>query len=159
PATRPVFLRLHGVAHGRFVVADNLPQDFRVGVFGQKPEYPVWVRFSGDIQPGSPDLKGTAGVAIKLFGVEGKKLLPPEEDATTHDFILQNHDVFFADTAKDMCEFTCQALNGKFNEYVKAHPVTGQVLDEMAKVVNSVLATSYWSGLPYRFGEGKYVKY
>jgi hypothetical protein len=105
PATRPVFLRLHGVAHGTFAVRPDLPADLRVGVFGQQPEFPVWVRFSGDIQPGSPDLKGTAGIGTKLFGVEGEKLLPPDQDATTHDFLLQNHDVFFVDTAKDMCEF------------------------------------------------------
>ena len=159
PATRPVFLRLHGVAYGTFKVADNLPQDLHVGVFGQKSEYPVWVRFSGDIQPGSPDLKGTAGVAIKLFGVEGKKLLAPDQDASTHDFLLQNHDVFFTDTARDMCEFTCQSLNGKFDQYVEAHPITGQILNDMAKVVDSVLTTAYWSGLPYRFGKERCIKY
>ncbi len=159
PATRPVFLRLHGVVHGTFQVVDGLAEELRVGVFGHKGEFPVWVRFSGDIQPGTPDLKGTAGIAIKLFGVEGKKILAPDEDATTHDFLLQNHDVFFTDTAKDMCEFTCQSLNGKFDDYVQAHPVTGRVLADMEKVVDSVLATPYWSGLPYRFGEGHYVKY
>ncbi len=159
PATRPVFLRLHGVAHGTFSVAPDLPADLRVGLFGQKSEYPVWVRFSGDIQPGSPDLKGTAGIGIKLFGVEGRKLLAPDEEATTHDFLLQNHDVFFVDTAKDMCEFTCQSLNGGFNAYVQAHPITGQILDDMEKVVDSVLATPYWSGLPSRFGQNRYVKY
>jgi hypothetical protein len=159
PATRPVFLRLHGVANGTFEVAKDIRDDLRVGVFCQKREYPVWVRFSGDIQPGSPDLKGTAGVAIKLFGVDGKKLLSPDEDALTHDFLLQNHDVFFTDTASDMCDFTCQSLNGKFKEYIEAHPVTGQVLNDMEKVVDSVLATSYWSGLPYRFGKDRYVKY
>ena len=159
PATRPVFLRLHGVAHGTLEVAVNLRDDLRVGVFGQKRDYPVWVRFSGDIQPGSPDLKGTAGIAIKLFGVDGKKLLTPDEEARTHDFLLQNHDVFFTDTARDMCEFTCQSLNGKFNDYVAAHPITGQVLNDMEKVVDSVLVTPFWSGLPYRFGKERYVKY
>jgi hypothetical protein len=29
----------------------------------------------------------------------GPKLLAPDEDTTTHDFLLQNHDVFFVDTA------------------------------------------------------------
>jgi hypothetical protein len=159
PATRPVFLRLHGVAHGKFVVADDIPEDLRIGVFGQKKDYPVWVRFSGDIQPGSPDLKGTNGVAIKLFGVDGKKLLSPEQDSLTQDFLLQNHDVFFVDTAKDMCEFTCQSLNGKSDSYIAAHPVTGKILNDMKKVVDSVLTTPYWSGLPYRFGKDKYVKY
>lgn len=124
PATRPVFLRLHGVAHGRFVVESSLPEALRVGVFAQSPEYPVWVRFSSDVQPGRPDVKGTMGVGIKLFGVEGGKLLEPDQDAATRDFILQNHDVFFVDTAKDMCEFTCDSLHGKGDEYLNNHPVT-----------------------------------
>lgn len=159
PATRPVFLRLHGVAHGRFIVDPNLPESLRVGVFAQAPEYPVWVRFSADVQPGKPDLKGTTGIAIKLFGVEGEKLLTPDQDASTQDFILQNHDVFFVDTAKDMCEFTCQSLHGKGDEYLKAHPVTAQVLKDMEKIVESVLTTDYWSVLPSCFGEGRFVKY
>jgi hypothetical protein len=159
PATRPVFLRLHGVAYGRFEVVPDLPDDLRVGLFGQKQQYPAWVRFSGDIQPGRPDFKGTAGIAIKLFGVEGRKLLSPDEFATTHDFLLQNHDVFFSDTARDFGEFTCLSLNGKGKEYLAAHPVTSQILDDMEKVVDSVLATTYWSALPYRFGRDRYVKY
>lgn len=159
PATRPVFLRLHGVAHGRFVIEPNLPETLRVGVFAQSPEYPVWVRFSSDVQPGKPDVKGTMGVGIKLFGVDGEKLLEPDQDAATHDFILQNHDVFFVDTAKDMCEFTCDSLHGKGDEYLGNHPVTARILDEMEKQVPSVLTSDYWSVLPSCFGEGRFVKY
>ena len=58
PATRPVFLRLHGAAHGTLSIRDDLPAELRVGLFGQALEYPVWVRFSSDRQPGIPDLKG-----------------------------------------------------------------------------------------------------
>lgn len=159
PATRPVFLRLHGAAHGTFLVNPDLPEELRVGVFGQAGEYPAWVRFSSDLQPGLPDLKGTVGIGIKLFGVDGRKVMEPDQDATTHDFILQNHDVFFVDTAGDMCEFTCASLNGGFKQYVAEHPVTGEVLDAMEKVVDSVLETPYWSVLPSRFGKGRYVKY
>ena len=159
PATRPVFLRLHGVAHGRFVVAPGLPEALRVGVLAQATEYPVWVRFSADVQPGRPDLKGTTGIGIKLFGVTGEKLLEPDQNASTQDFILQNHDVFFVDTAKDMCEFTCQSLHGKGAEYEAQHPITAQVLQEMQKTVESALTTNYWSVLPSRFGDGRFVKY
>ncbi|UIF88299.1 LodA/GoxA family CTQ-dependent oxidase (plasmid) [Cupriavidus necator] len=159
PATRPVFLRLHGVAHGRFTVAPNLPDVHKVGVFAQAREYSAWVRFSADVQPGVPDLKGTTGIGIKLFGVAGPKLLEPDQDASTHDFILQNHDVFFADTAKDMCEFTCQSLHDKRDEYLNEHPVTAQILKEMEKRVESALTTPYWSVLPSRFGDARFVKY
>jgi len=110
PATRPVFLRLHGAIHGYLEVVPELPDEFKVGIFKQKPKYPVWVRSSSDIQPGRPDFKGTVGIALKLFDVEGEKLLAPNQEATTQDFILQNHDVFFVDTARDMCEFTRLAL-------------------------------------------------
>ena len=113
PARRPVFLRLHGVAHARFEVVPGLPDDLRVGVFGEQGEYTAWVRFSSDLPDGRPDFKSTVGVGIKLFGVDGEKLLPPDQDASTHDFILQNFDVFFVDTAKDMCEFTQASLTSE----------------------------------------------
>ncbi|MEO1085300.1 MAG: catalase, partial [Acidobacteriota bacterium] len=159
PATRPVFLRLHGVAHGRFEVVKDLPAALRVGVFGARSSYPAWVRFSSDVQPGSPDLRGTCGVGIKIFDVDGPKCLPPEENATTQDFVLQNMDVFFTDTAKDMCEFTCASLNGNGDQYLEDHPRTAEILKEMEKVVDSVLETPYWSCLPFRFGDSRYVKY
>lgn len=159
PATRPVFLRLHGSAHGTFDIRPDLPDDLRVGLFGQRQSYPAWVRFSSDVQPGRPDFKGTCGIGIKLFGVEGEKMLPPETQASTQDFILQNMDVFFSDTAKDMCEFTCASLTGRINEYLASHPTTARILEAMEKVVDSVLETPYWSGVPFRFGEGRYVKY
>jgi hypothetical protein len=37
-----------------------------------------------------------------------------------------------------MCEFTCQALNGKDKEYLEAHPVTAQVFVDTEKVVTHV---------------------
>src|SRR3954447_21024561 len=159
PALRPVFLKPHGVAGGTFTVRPDLPEELRVGVFAGA-SYPAWVRFSSDTIPTVPDLGTTCGIAIKLFGVPGPKLLTPDADATTHDFLLQNHDVFFVDTARDMCEFTyAGVVNGDYEPYLKAHPVTRQILDDMAKEVPSVLLTDYWSGLPYAFGDGRYVKY
>lgn len=159
PARRPVFLRMHGAAHGRLEVAADLPAELRVGVLAQQAAYPVWVRFSSDVQDRVPDRRGTVGIGIKLFDVAGPKLLAPDEDAPTHDFVLQNHDRFFVDTARDMCEFTCLALAGRDQEWLDAHPITGTVLAEMEKDVDSVLATPFWSVLPSRFGAGRHVKY
>jgi len=158
PATRPVFLRLHGVTHGTFEIKPDLPEALRVGLFGRGGSYATWVRFSSDIQPGSPDVGGTMGAALKLFGVAGKKVLYQDADAPTHDFILQNHDVFFVDNATEMCRFTCDSLHGRDAEYIKEHPVTGQVLSDMEKTVPSVLETPYWSVLPFKFGD-RYAKY
>ncbi|MBB4635044.1 LodA/GoxA family CTQ-dependent oxidase [Longimicrobium terrae] len=151
PATRPVFRRTHGVAHGTFVIQPDLPPELRVGVFGQKSEYAAWVRFSSDIQPGTADYKGgPAGIGIKLFGVEGTKVMEPDQDATTQDFILQNFPIFFVDDAEQMCDFS---TGGNPN------PKTDQILDEMNHPVDSVLETPYWGVLPTRFGADQYCKY
>jgi hypothetical protein len=51
PALRPVFLKPHGIAHGIFRVAPNLPEDLKIGIF-RGSEYAAWVRFSSDTLPG-----------------------------------------------------------------------------------------------------------
>ena len=158
PAKRPVFLKPHGIARGSFQVRLPLPAELRTGIFMESKEFPAWVRFSSDTVPAMTDLKTTTGVGIKIFGVEGIKLFGNPAD-TTHDFILQNHDVFFVDTARDMCVFTQAAFEGRENEYLKAHPITAAILKDMEKVVPSVLGITYWSVLPYRFGDKRFVKY
>jgi hypothetical protein len=159
PVLRSVFLKPHGVARGIFTIRPDLPEELRVGLL-QYERFPVWVRFSSDTLPSRPDLRTTVGVGIKLFGVPGTKLLEPEISAATHDLVLQNHDVFFVDTARDMCEFTyAGVVGGDYGPYLAAHPKTQQILDDMAKVVPSVLTTDYWSVLPYAFGPKQYVKY
>ncbi|WP_276484228.1 hypothetical protein [Paraflavitalea pollutisoli] len=158
PVRRAVFLKPHGVAKADFIITPGLPQEYRVGIFAHD-RLDAWVRFSSDTLPGLGDLKSTVGVGIKLFGVPGTKLLPGDENATTADFILQNMDVFFVDTAMDMCEFTyAGAVEHDYNKYLDSHPITAKILDEMAKVVPSCLTSPYWSGLPYAFGD-RFVKY
>jgi hypothetical protein len=158
PAMRPVFLKPHGVVHGVFRVRPDLPADLRVGIFAGR-EYPAWVRFSSDTLPTANDYLTTVGVGIKLFGVPEKKIFGAPDDPT-FDFILQNMDVFFVNTAKDMCEFTqAGVVSGNYDLYLASHPETAKILNDMAKPVGSVLASPYWSGVPFAFGPGRYVKY
>ena len=58
-----------------------------------------------------------------------------------------------------MCAFTrAGVVDGSYDPYLAAHPKTAALLAAMAKPVASLLATPYWSGLPFRLGEG-FVKY
>lgn len=161
PARRPVFLRLHGVAHGRFEIVPDLPESLRVGIFGQRESYPAWVRFSSDIKDSLPDYQSTVGIGIKLFDVVGTKLLSPDEAAPTADFILQNMNVFFVDNAQQMCEFTRASLNTKedHDAWLAEHPETDRILKAMKKEVPTVLASEMWSVIPFRFGDKRYCKY
>jgi hypothetical protein len=68
--------------------------------------------------------------------------------------------ISFFDNASEMCAFTrAGVIGGDYQPYLDAHPETSRILNEMAKVVDSVLTTSYWSGLPYSFGTDTHVKY
>ncbi len=157
PAMRPVFLKVHGVAHGRFEIRRDVPKDLAIGVFAKRKTFQAWVRFSSDTTPSTPDLRTTLGIGIKLFDVPGTKLIG---DGDTQDFILQNHDVFFVNTAKDMCEFTkAGVVDGDYDPYLIRHPRTKLILEQMKKVELSVLTTTYWSVLPYALGARDAVKY
>lgn len=157
PAERAVFRKLHGVAHARLDMLDTIPEHLKVGVFAHQ-RLDAWVRFSSDTAPGSADLGTTTGIGIKLFGLPGPKALG--EDGDTADFIMQNHPVFFVDTAQDMVEFTYAGVVDKnYNAYYAQHPKTKQILADMAKVEGSVLTATYWAILPFHAGESRFVKY
>jgi len=145
PALRAVFQQYHGTAHGTFSVLPNLAPELRVGVFAHEA-FPVWVRFSAD--PGSNYVNG---IGIKLFGVPGPKLLEP--DAPTQDFLMQNAPRFFADDAQSMYDF------GENPDTFPKRAEADAILAEMNVRRGSVLKIAYWSGLPSRFGAGRYVKY
>jgi len=158
PAFRPVFLKPHGVARGTLRINPDLPDDLRVGLFLGR-EYPAWVRFSSDTIPSANDFKTTLGIGIKLFEVPGEKIFGNPADIT-FDILLQNFDVFFVDNAEEMCAFTrAGVVEHNYNLYLDKHPETAKLLDEMAKPVASVLASPYWSGVPFAFGPDRYVKY
>lgn len=153
---RPVFRKLHGIAHGKLEPLPNLDEQYKTG-FLARGILPAWVRFSSDIGPTDPDLNSTIGIGIKLFGVPGRNALG--EDGATADLIMQNYPVFFVDDARTMCEFTyAGTVLRDYPGYLAQHPRTREILDDMAKVEGSVLTATYWGILPFRLG-GQVVKY
>lgn len=157
PAERPVFRKLHGVARGRLEMLRDIPDDLKVGVFAHD-RLTAWMRFSSDTSPTSPDLQSTIGIGLKVFGVPGEKAWGGEGE--TADFIMQNYPVFFVDDAKTMCEFTyAGVVQGDYPGWLKHHPRTNHILNEMAKVEGSVLTTTYWGILPFGAGQAQAVKY
>jgi hypothetical protein len=157
PAERPVFRKVHGVAHGWLEPLAHLDKDMRAG-FLSRGKLDAWVRFSSDTAPNSADLQTTVGIGIKLFGVPGKNALG--EDGATADLIMQNYPIFFVDDAKEMCEFTyAGVVLHDYPGYLADNPKTKRILDEMARVEGSVLTTTYWAILPFRMGASRIVKY
>ena len=88
----------------RFEVLPDLPAALRHGVFAEPRAFDAYVRFSNG--KGWDDRLGDAhGMAIKLLGVPGEKLLEDEKDATTQDFVLFDNPVFFIKNVADYVPF------------------------------------------------------
>lgn len=85
---RVLHVKAHAGVVGHLTVTARDP--YRVGVFSGEPaDYPVYVRFSNSAghrqSDGAPDARG---VALKLVGVPGPKLIPGLEQALTQDFLF-----------------------------------------------------------------------
>jgi catalase len=95
---RDAHAKAHGCLTATFTVRENLPEAMRTGVFVPGHQYKAWIRFSNGNAEVQPDYdKDARGMAIKLMGVEGPKLLdsPADKDAQTQDFLMINYPVFF----------------------------------------------------------------
>ena len=102
----------HGCVRAEFVVEPDLPDEYRVGLFREPKTYPAWVRFSNGAE--DDDRKPDAhGMAVKLMGVDGPKVLDAERDATTHDFVMVDSPAFFLPDAAEYAEFTAAMLKAK----------------------------------------------
>jgi hypothetical protein len=96
--------KIHAGFLAKFQVLANMPEHARHGVFAEPRTFPAVVRFSNGDSHINPDRKPEPrGIAIKLIGVEGRKLLPGQEDAVTQDFLATSHSVTSA--VRDVTQF------------------------------------------------------
>ena len=86
---RALHAKAHVGARAELRVLPDLPEPFRVGIFAAPGNYSAWVRYSNGHGGRRRDHVGDVrGVAIKIVGVPGRKLIPGMEDARTQDFLL-----------------------------------------------------------------------
>ncbi|HXO26619.1 MAG TPA: hypothetical protein VOA80_04710 [Thermoanaerobaculia bacterium] len=91
---RGLHAKLHAGLMAEFQVLADLPPHARCGVFSEPQIFPAVVRFSNGEPAPHPDRHPEPrGIAIKLIGVPGRKLLPGQEDAVTQDFLATSHSV------------------------------------------------------------------
>lgn len=94
----------HAGLAAEFEVLPDLPEYARHGVFREPKVFPAVVRFSNGRPDPGPDVRPEPrGIAIKLFGVPGDKLLEADRNAVTQDFLATSHSV--TSTVRDMKQF------------------------------------------------------
>jgi hypothetical protein len=156
------------------------PVFLQQGVFKTPREFKAWVRFSG----GSPQIQGdwkpdARGIAIKLLGVEGDKIVPGLEKLRTQDFLMINNPTFFIDSVANYLALTrLQVKSYRENNalltfrYFFQSP-GGSIwrpqawrLRELREAVallgwppRNVLAERFYSISAYSIGATNYVKY
>ncbi|HSC52732.1 MAG TPA: SRPBCC family protein [Phnomibacter sp.] len=156
---RQVHTKMHGCVKAAFTIEPHLPAALRVGVFAEEKAYHAWVRFSNGSTVPKPDVKkDVRGIAIKLMGVPGEKLLTDEHLQLTQDFLLMNSETFFSKNVKEFKGLLAAATAAsklKLLGYA-VNPLHWSLLKRVAasnKRCSNPLAIAYWSTQPYQFGQ------
>ena len=153
--------KMHGCVKAKFHVLPDIPEDLRVGLFAEPKSYETWVRFSNESgRVTSDDAKDARGVAIKLMGVAGPKLLEGEEDCETFDFLMTNRPAFFVRNVAEFAPMMRALLGGKrrFIAFILTHGRIRRALNRWRQHHGHVFHTQYFSGVPYLLGKNA-VKY
>ena len=160
-ALRDAHPKAHGCVRAELHVLDTLPDGLAKGIFVPGKTYQAWIRFSnGSRDATRADIKGDArGMAIKVLGVPGKKLLEDEVQAFTQDFIMISHPVFFADDPRRYLSLIARGSSDSFSEKLLIPFTLGLKGALIAwkttrKKISNPLQARYWSMVPYQLGTG-----
>lgn len=101
-ALRGAHAKTLGVARAYVEIFGDAPAPYAQGIYAKPGRHDAVIRFSSANNHLGPDshLGPVLGLAIKIFDVEGAKLVDEEPDSTTFDLVLKNNATFVANTAK-----------------------------------------------------------
>ncbi|WP_428668373.1 catalase family protein [Reyranella sp.] len=155
PVLRDAHPKAHGLVSAEFIVLDGLPEELRRGVFAKPGTYQALIRFSaGNVEVQPDTIPQAAGMAIKLLGVEGEKLLQRERNAKTQDFIMINAPVFFVSNLKEYVGVHEAMDEDRLLEFFQARPRLLQAIAIVrGQAINNPVQVRYWSMTPYLLGE------
>ena len=113
PYRRDAHAKAHGCVKATFTVPELNNPILKQGVFSQPKQFQAWIRFSnGFDRPQNDNVKDARGMAIKVMGVGGKKLLKAEQNEMTQDFVMLNNPTFFLPNVKEYTEFNQYQAQG-----------------------------------------------
>ena len=155
PTHRDAHTKNHGCVRAKLTIDKARPAETRYGVFSNDKSYNAWIRFSnagGEVK--SDAVGGGRGMALKLLGVEGEKILPAEKNEKTQDFLFVNHPVF---VVRDIQEYIKVQTHPLW--FVLGHPRTALLVKSLTgHKVTDLLESRYWSMSSFRLGKSA-VKY
>ena len=155
--------KTQGIVRGEFVVRDDLPLEFRHGIYAKGRSFPAWVRFSGPGPYITPDIDdvGFMSISIKLMGVPGPKLM--EEEKFTLDMFGVSTPTFVTPDTKANAQLQKESLKNAqifyFLNFNRSHVLDLIMQSLWTKTQSSPFEAPYFSCVPYLLGEGRAMQY
>lgn len=155
--------KTQGIVRGEFTIHENIPEQFRHGIYAKPQTFPAWVRFSGPGPYITPDIDdvGFMSISIKLMGVPGPKLM--DEEKHTIDMFGVSTPTFVTPDVKANAQLQKESLkNAQIFYFLNLH--RSHVMDLIMqslfiKTQSSPLEAPYFSCVPYLLGEGRAMQY
>jgi len=171
-ALRDAHAKSHGILTGTLSIYSDLSESLAQGIFQPGREYPIVARLSsapGDIH--SDEVRSLKGIAIKVIGVEGPRLLPDTAGEVTQDFLLVNLPILPFGDVKSYFEMQHKredAAGGKespgslipnmvsaASEALKAVGLPNRILEAVGASAHHILGETFHTMAAIRFG--KYI--
>ena len=155
--------KTHGIVRGEFIIHDNLPAQFRHGIYAKPQSFRAWVRFSGPGPYITPDIDdvGFMSISIKLMGVPGPKLM--DEEKSTIDMFGVSPPTFVTPDVKANAQLQVESLKNAqifyFLNFHRPHILDLIMQSLWIKTQSSPLEAPYFSCVPYLLGEAQAMQY
>ena len=147
--------KTHGLVTAEFIVLDDFPYQLRHGVFSKPRKFDAIIRFSAGEVFSYPDTRHprSGGMAIKLLGVEGEKLLERDKHAQTQDFIMINFPGFLAQSFESYEALHRANAPETRAQFYKANPHEHALyLRQSLEPFFNPIQARYFSQVPYMLG-------
>lgn len=158
---RALHAKANLAAFAQFEVLDDTPDHARVGLFAEPRTYQAVVRFSnGSSEAQKDSTPDVRGIAVKVIGATGRKLIPQMEDCLTQDFLgILSPTVPFR-TPEEFVWVVAHAaspaiLVAKAVLHFgpsRAFELLGALQRRLRRPVSSLAGSHYFGALPMRFG-------
>jgi hypothetical protein len=161
PMRRGLHVKPHVGVRARLTTLGDVPAPYRAGIFGAAGEYDAWVRFSnGGERVRNDHASDVRGLAFKVLGVPGKKLIPGMQDAVTQDFLLIQLKTFgFRDSDEFMYVvgaarqplLLLPRLLARFR--LRTFPLMAGLLRATGRRIESLAVERFFGPAPIRWGD------
>ncbi|MFI6494964.1 catalase family protein [Streptomyces sp. NPDC050564] len=101
-AVRSAHAKGYALVRAEVEILEELPAEYAQGIYATPGRHDALIRFSNGSGHLGTDarLGGVAGLALKLFDIDGPTLLEDEPDTRTFDYANINAPIFFCNTAE-----------------------------------------------------------